>query len=511
MPAADSTRISRGDGWLIAGWIAVISVALAGTVHDTDPYWQIRAGEENLDGLPLARPDTWSWAPVDGLFYPNSPAWNVVLALAWRALGSWGLFAVTVASIAACLALVCWLALRLGARPVPTVFVVLAITAAALPVFSPRAALAGQTLMLLAIALGLWWSRRAEVAGPLRSGLAALVAAFVLSATGNWVHLSWSTSAGATAAAWVAMWLLVPGLGRRTRSTLIAGGTVGFAAGVIVGPYGTEVFAQSRRVIEACQGLILEWTSPFDAGTVLRWGAPAVLAVLLLVASLWTLVRCPRQTGRTDRLALLAALTVASAPYVVAGLAYIRFILVALPALAPVAAWMLTRAGDRAHARAGAPPPTVGYLRRRLPEWTSDEFWRVVAWCVLAVVTPLAIFAGSRHAAPATSAENALLPTGCHSFGTTAEAASIILQRPDVTVWIDGRADYWGRARITLAERYMTDPDPRQLVPPGTTCIVLADPRIEPTIRPLITALDASPEWRRVPGTANALLWLPAG
>jgi hypothetical protein len=509
--AAAPARVSRGDWWLIVGWIAAISVALAGTIHDTDPYWQIRAGEENLDGVPLARPDTWSWAPVDGLFYPNSPAWNVVLALSWRAAASWGLFVVTVASIATCLALVCWLALRLGARPVPTVFGLLAITAAALPVFSPRAALVGQTLMLGAIALGLWWSRRAAAAGPLGSALVTFVAALVISTAGNWIHLSWSTSAGATAVAWIVLWLLVPGIGGWTRVALIVGGTAGFGAGVLAGPYGTDVFAQSRRVIDACQGLILEWTSPFDTGTVLRWAGPALVALLVLSAAAWSLARWPRRAGRSDQLALLAALAVASAPYVLAGLLYIRFILVALPLLAPVAAWVVTRLADRAHAAAGSPPATAAFLRRRLPEWTSDGFWRVVAWSVLAVVTPLAIFAGSRHAEPATSSVTSLLPWGCRYFGTTAEAASIILERPDVKVWIDGRADYWGRDRNSLEQRYLTSPDPRELVPPGSTCVVLSDPRVEPMIVPLIAALDASPEWRRVPGTTGAALWLPAG
>ncbi len=49
--------------------------------------------------MPLARPDTWSWS-AEGTWFPNSPAWNVVLGLGWQALGFWGLFLVALASMA---------------------------------------------------------------------------------------------------------------------------------------------------------------------------------------------------------------------------------------------------------------------------------------------------------------------------------------------------------------------------------------------------------------------------
>jgi hypothetical protein len=157
------------------------------------------------------------------------------------------------------------------------------------------------------------------------------------------------------------------------------------------------------------------------------------------------------------------------------------------------------------------PPPNARYLRRRLPEWTSGRFWRVVLWLVLALVAPVAVVAGSNHAVPLTHETDQLLPRGCRAFGSTIDMAPILLERPDVTVWIDGRADYWGRERNLLAAGYLSRLDQQTLVPPGTTCVVLSDIATDPGLAALTAALDASPDWRRVPGTTGATLWLPAG
>jgi len=64
---------------------------------------------------------------------------------------------------------------------------------------------------------------------------------------------------------------------------------------------------------------------------------------------------------------------------------------------------------------------------------------------------------------------------------------------------------------IPLAAGYLSRLDQQTLVPPGTTCVVLSDIATDPGLAALTAALDASPDWRRVPGTTGATLWLPAG
>lgn len=510
MPADSRPRTTRSDRWLVAGWIGAASIALAGTVHDTDPYWQIRAGEEVLQGFPLSRPDTWSWAPVDALFVPNSPAWNIVLALAWRALGAWGLYLVTVLSIAACLALVAWLALRLGARAVPTVAVILVTSAGVLPLLSPRPALPAQSLLLLAIALAAWWADRAARFSWAVNGVVALVGGLVLSVAGNWVHLSWSTLALAAAAAWAAIWLLTGGLRPAVRAALVIGGTAGLVGGILAGPYGTDVLERSRVVADACRDLITEWIGPFERGFGARWWPLAVVtAVATVVAVAWC-ARSVSREPRDRRLAVCAALVVAALPFVAAGFVYIRFILTGLVTISPLLALALSSVAARVHANITPAPPDASYLRRRLPEWTDDAFWRVILWILLVVLAPLAFYAGSRHSVPATQATNDALPAGCREFGTPTESASILLTRPDVQVWIDGRADYWGRERLVEAQGYLYEVNQPTLVPPGTTCVVLMDDATDPGLTRLTAALDADPQWQRVPGTTGGNLWLPA-
>ncbi len=502
---------ATADRLLLGGWIGLLALVAPARIADTDPYWQVRDGQELLAGAPLARPDTWSWAPVEGLYYPNSPAWNVALAVSWDALGWWGMYLISVLSIGACLTVVAWLARRLGAAPLVVVGTVVATSLAALPLLSPRGALPAITLMLLAIGLADVWADRASRWSPLANAGAALAAGLVLSTLGNWVHVSWSTNAIAVAAAWIAIWFLRPALTLSTRLSLAAGGALGLGAGVLLGPYGAEVRSRAATVLEASRGLITEWMSPFTSTLGLRWWPMSVVVSLLAVSAAACCAYLLWRGGRGDgRLPLASGLSVAALPYAIGGLFFVRFVAMSAVLLAPIAAVGLTHAGRWAVHASADPPENAGYLRRRLPEWTSARFLRTVMALTLVVVAPFALFLASNHARPATADINALLPEGCRQFGTPLEAASILLMRPDVPVWIDNRADYWGRERIALAQSYLYAVDQPTLAPPGTTCIVLADPATHAAVVRLAEALDADPAWRRVPDATAGALWLPA-
>lgn len=505
-PRAD---VTRADRWLLGAWIALISIAVSGTVKDTDPYWQVRAGLETLDGVPLARPDTWSWAPVDGLFYPNSPAWNVLLALAWRAAGWWGLYAVTVATVAGTLTLLWLLARRLGARPVPMVATLLLTAAAVLPALSSRATLAAMALFLLAVLLAAWWAPRAGLRASWVNAAVALVSGFLLSWVGNWIHLSWSTFAVATAASWATVWLLTAGLARGTRAWLVVGGSAGLGLGVLLGPYGTDVTTRTAVVVSATRGVITEWVSPFDPHLGYRWWPLSVVLVVVVAATASWVVRAARTPPLDPRLPLVAALTIVALPSAVASLVYVRFVTVTVFVLAPVVGAAVTALGKRAHTHYSSPPAGAGILRRRLEEWTGERFWRVVLWSVLVVLAPLGLLLGSQHTVPTTQAAIDRLPEGCRLFSGSTESAAVILTRPDVPVWIDGRADYWGRPRILEAQGYLYDGSQQTVVPPGTTCVLLSGVSADPGLAAIIAALDADSAWVRLPETGGAHVWLP--
>ena len=235
-----------------------------------------------------------------------------------------------------------------------------------------------------------------------------------------------------------------------------------------------------------------------------------MLLVVLVAAAIVWVVRAARARPRDPRLPLLAALTIVAVPSAIASLVYVRFVTVAVFVLAPVAAAAITTLWQRIHTRFSAPPAGAGLLRRRLEEWTSERFWRVILFAVLVVLAPLGLLLGSRHAVPTTQGAVDRLPEGCRLFSGSTESAAVILTRPDVTVWIDGRADYWGRARILEAQGYLYDGSRPTLVPPGTTCILLSDVSSDPGLASLIAALDADRAWVRVPDAGGAHVWLPA-
>lgn len=506
MPAG---RPSRRETLILGGWILLLAVLRSGRLDETDPYWQIRAGQEVLDGTPLARPDTWSWDPVAGLFFPNSPAWNLLLAGGWQVAGFWSVFALSVLSIAAYLTTVAWLGRLLGARPVPTVLAMVALVVLVLPMLSLRATLVAQTLFLVAVGLALLWSRRAEGRPTWVNAAVVGLGGLAVSLLGNWIHLSWGTLAATTAVAWLVLWLLSPGLGGARRLLMTVTGSAGLLGGVLLGPYGLDALTRARAVFEACRGLILEWTTPFHPELVARWAPSALVTLVLTIAAAFWCARTLR-VRRDDRTRLSSALTISALPYAVAGLIAIRFIGIAALTMAPVLAAGLSVGMTHAHAWAQGRATRPGLLARRLPEWTTDGYWAVVLGATLLVLAPFAVVYAWPHATPRAQALNAALPSGCRLFSTMNESAAVILTRPDVPIWIDGRADYWGRERLLQMEAFVYSGAAGRPVPDGTTCVLLPDPSIEAPFASLTAALDASPEWTRSASTGEYNLWLPA-
>jgi hypothetical protein len=100
----------------------------------------------------------------------------------------------------------------------------------------------------------------------------------------------------------------------------------------------------------------------------------------------------------------------------------------------------------------------------------------------------------------------ARLPVGCRLFTGSVLASVVVLLRPDVPVWMDGRLDFAGRQMILDGYGYqggaMADP-----VPPGTTCVLVAANADGDALR---ARLSTSTDWRRASEDGTLELWLPA-
>ncbi|HSK35067.1 MAG TPA: hypothetical protein VK903_16425, partial [Propionicimonas sp.] len=282
--AAASSR--RWDSVLLWGFLVSLALVRAGHPEERDAFWQIRAGMENLAGVPLARPDTWGWSGVEGNWYPNSPLWNMLLALSYGTAGIWGLFVLSGVTIVALLMVTNVLGRRLGSRPLPGLLGLLVVYSAAFPMISARATLAVQLLLLIAVYVGLRLSDLAPTMLPTLLTVVVMASALGMSTLGNWLHLSFLLLGPAMAAVWALIWLLTPGLTGRQRLILISAGGVGWLLGLVLSPYGVVVgLARARAVQAACEGIILEWASPFSPLMPPRFFFMLTVALVLAVGA----------------------------------------------------------------------------------------------------------------------------------------------------------------------------------------------------------------------------------
>jgi hypothetical protein len=91
-------------------------------------------------------------------------------------------------------------------------------------------------------------------------------------------------------------------------------------------------------------------------------------------------------------------------------------------------------------------------------------------------------------------------------FSDAASAGPVILTRPDVAVWIDGRADFYGRQRLIEATRIYAAMDP---VPAEADCVLLPiRGGMGISALPLAHSLDSKPEWDRLATSNGYGIWV---
>lgn len=457
---------------------------------------------ENLAGGPLIAPETWSWSEATGVWYPNSPLWNVILGFGFQSAGYWGFFLVTALALLALFGVSYALARLLGARRLPALLGLLGAYLAAFAMLSPRATVAAEIVLLVGIYGALRWSQQASRFGPVLNLIVALTAATALSVLGNWLHLSFLLLAPAMAVVWLAIWLLTPGLARATRWALILAGGAGWGVGVLLSPYGVwGGLARSQAVRDACEGIITEWSGPFVPGVSWTAWVPAIAVAVVASGALWWCYRRLRTKRRDLATRGLVALTLIGAPAAIAGMTAIRFLGLGLLTLAPVAAVALSSAAVKlrpgAKARFGA----------RGEEYLSGKMWRVLLTAVSILLLPGVLLLGAQHSVPAERGLTQQLPADCQFFGAPGIAGAVILDRPDVQVWIDGRADFYGRTFMIDTATYFNGVN-AELVPPGTTCLIVD--QTSPLTNGLAERLAASDQWRPTGRSGDFVLWLPA-
>jgi hypothetical protein len=493
---------------VVWAWLVAMAAVRAGSPDERDPYWETRAGIENLQGLALARPDTWSWAPVDGDWYQNSPGWNYLLALSWQGGGYWGLFLFGFVALLTFFGLSYIVARKLGAHPLGALAGITAGFIWAFPMVSSRGTTGVQILLLLGLLIPTWWRR---LIGRLSTWLnaAALTAIGAgLAGIGNWLHLSFLAVGPLIAASWGVYWLLSdwPGdwrirLRDRRRWAVTLGGGFGIALGTLSSPYGVvATIVRTRATQEACGSVILEWVSPFNPGILHQW--PMVIqwppAALLTVAAVLALCRWWLRTfrrGELDaRFALVSANGVLVLPMAIAGMFALRFLGTAILLFVPIVGMGATLVARRARTAAALMTDTARFKDSAV-RWTQAGPWRNVLALVFLLLLPFSVLLGPMaHAVPPELAAIESLPSGCRLFTSGAIAGPTILARPDVLVWYDGRGDFYGRQRLDDANAYRLGVA-EAAAPPGATCVILPIPSGKDALPGATARMNADPHW----------------
>jgi hypothetical protein len=457
----DGTGRWRGRLPWLAAWLATVPFALirAGVLAEADSFWQARTGQLILATGRIPHADPFSWTAAGTPWRPNSWAFDVLLALAYRAGGLPGMALLGAAFILVIAAVQLWCARRWGASPAVGALAVCAglpIMAGWLTVRPQLVDYAVVPVLLLLLAMvsdGSRWVAAAAGVGLLQAVWVNLHASALL---GPAVIVAWavadllSRKRGAGRWRWVVVLLVA-------------------VAATMANPFGIGIVAQAVHVRSESVDIV-EWAGlrPTDLIEVL----------LLLIACAAVVVGWRR---RWHPLVAVAGMLAA------AGIAAIRL----MPVAALVALPMLA-AGAAQSARLG---PFLAGRRALLRTGT-------VGLCVAFLVMALGNPGIGRPNAPARAV--AALPSGCRLFNGEIVGGLIILRRPDVPVSLDTRNDVYGAAALRAhyeVENAATN-GARAMAELGVTCVLI------PSESPLAAQLRTDPGWREVIREADGTLFL---
>lgn len=474
----------RAAGWGLLGlWIALLAALRASSDKEVDAFWMAREGLALLQGQPLVHPDTWSWAPVDRDFVPTSPLWELLLGASWHWLGVPGVFLLSWLSIGMALVVTAVMSRRFGASAELTVGILIVAIVLGAPLFVARAALPALTLFTLLLLFGTTNAPRLRTLRPVQAySIVALLFAGTVG-FGLWLHASWSAYGLAALVVLSALIASDRGFSLRRRCLLVATGTAGTLFGIAVGPRGFQVFADAARVAEECRNLVIEWMPPWQVG--MFWAIAWATSGVALTATAVRQYRAGTHWSAPEQLLVLLAIGAWAV-----GAQATRFL---------VAAWYLSLPSV-AIALAGVVDARVAskWVRVRM----QSTYWRPVLGMLLPVLIPVLIVQTSSAYSPIMDKALQALPSSCRLFAKDDLSSPVLLVRPDVKVWIDGRLDYWGRERMVQTDRYLQSRQQR-IAPPGTTCMLVRSD-VRPPVYP---RLESS--WKRLAVGTTVEVWVP--
>ncbi|NUT37956.1 MAG: hypothetical protein HOV79_33330 [Hamadaea sp.] len=441
-----------------------LAVIRASLMAEPDTFWQIRVGQDILRTGRIPHTDTYSWTAYGAEWHPNSWAFDVLLAWAYRAGGLTAVALAAAVFIPLAGLTVALLARRLGpTRPALSTLIVFVGFVPLLAWFSARPQVVDYVAVPLLLLL-------LDVAfRPERSAhrWAALAGVGVLQVV--WVNLHLVAPIGVALAATMTAGRFV-GRGVNRRDTVLTGllAVSVTSLGTLVNPFGWRIAVIAADVHDSA-GVIKEWGhfTPTDPLS----DVLLTVAVLGAVAA-WRL--------RLPHFVLPSILLIGSGLYAKRMLPIAAIVGVAL--LVAVA-----MASTRRRAYADS--------RRTLIRFALISL--VLGEAVLALVKGAGL---SNPRYPVALAER--VPSDCRLFTSYTLGGLIILLRPEILVSQDSRTDLYGRAFLITAHEVEFSEGLTGLEATGADCVF-----IEPA-SPLAVTLATAPEWRSLGDERNGVLFV---
>ena len=314
-PGSSPAALWQTKWWLLA-WVALLPIAVlrAGTLAETDTFWQIRTGLFILEQGSIPLVDPFSWTAQGQPWTLNSWGFNVVVGIAYGLAALPGVALTCAAMVTAAFALTLLLARRLGAAPGITAALVLMTSPLLVGWLSARPQLVDY-IAILALALLLHELVSGRASAWILAGIGIL--------TVVWVNLHSASLLGVAVTGATTVLVLI-NRSTRSRSAWCFGALGMTAAGSLANPYGLGLLSQTAQVQAASAGIVTEWNhiNPAD---------PLQLAVLGLGLTALVVAVRRRDTVFT------AALGVALVSSILAIRLLPILLLLALPVLAMLA------------------------------------------------------------------------------------------------------------------------------------------------------------------------------
>lgn len=432
--------------------IFLASFYRSGKIVESDVFWQTRAGLDFLNHQTLLTNDIWSYAPHAGEWIPNSWGWNAILGYAYKYSATFGLFTLGFVVSIIFFSIIISASRKIGSSWNSINHTLSVIIIFSLPILSLRPAL----ISALAVAIVLFFIEdllRLFTKRPIILTILFLLLNFVMIN----LHLSWPAYLFAGLVG-VTGYLLTTSSYKKTLFTMLPL-TIAAVIGITANPLEFKWLSHVLFTISSSTDLIYEWRP--------IWEEPIyILGLIIILVQLYPVTKFKR----------IRPWAFTSVAFGIMGIMAIRFLpwafLFALPA------WSFWIRSFRIK---------------------KDKYLSLPGVALAVALTTICFEASELHGMPAYLDAIKVLPPNCHLIATPLPSGAVILFRPDVKIFVDGRNDYWGKERYQIVSDFSKKPDADLLAIIKPTCALTEKNS------PMSTFFRYSRSWDQVKSPSNSM------